>query len=827
MRTLRDVVEGLYVSPRYEGIESSIRFELNHLELHGLDDYLLTCYDKKMYDTENKTNSNIKYLLEMTDTVHLGNVTTSGGSWPDLDVDFEHEKRDQVKQHLKEVYGSECVASIGTVSFAKAKGVFKDVARVYGLDFKKSNDISKLFPDMCDSIQDALDGSQELCKLIENDEEVAEVFDYARHLEGTVRAIGVHAAGVAISPGPLTDIVPLFESKGEAVTMFDGPTLEDIGIVKYDILGLKALTVISRTVDFIKETTGEVVNIFTIKEDDNDTYDIIKDGNTLGIFQVEGSKALRDFAAACKPNCINDIGAIIALYRPGPIGLGALDEYILRRNGSHKAIFDIPEFNYIFEDTYGLLIYQEQLMHLSGDMCGFDDIQRDVLRKATAKKDRVLLKSLKDKFVAGAVSNTGQDAEVISALFDRMEEFSRYSFNKSHAIAYAYITYQTAYLKAHYPSEYMAASISCEPEPEQQSIYMSDARRNGVQVMPPDLNQSKEDFTVGKDGEILFGFSSIKGIAGAACKKLLMLKPYTSFGDFLIRAYYIKGINKKVIDALVCSGACDTFGYRRSNLLAGFERFIIDYSSECPEEYNSIHANKFCKNEESYFVKKDIHEFPILKILELEKTLLGVHISGNPFDYVGSLVSDDYRAVDYLNQVERGSYCVLCQINKVKQIQTKKGDPMAFIDVTDQDGAGTNMIVFPNVFPKASPSLIEDKYVLIYLNVKTDTRGKSFLVTSIRDLTKAIDDVSDRIDEEKNMKSINLHIEAASAVRFKSIVNRINQYRVEEDSNYSAVVYTKFGNTLFRLDDFNVRKIDISMLRSFSKISGLIVQRGI
>lgn len=607
--------------------------------------------------------------------------------------------------------------------------------------------------------------------------------------------------------------------------MFDGPSLEDIGLIKFDILGLKALTVISKTIEFVKETRNEIINIESIPEDDSYAYDLIAKGNSIAVFQIEGSKALRDFAAASRPENIEDISAIIALYRPGPIGLGALDEYILRKKGINKSEFDIPEYNYLFESTYGLLCFQEQLMALSGDMCGFDDIERDVLRKATAKKDPVLLASLKEKFVDGAVKHSGQDKDIVSKLFDSMSEFARYSFNKSHSVAYAYIAYQTAYLKCHYPSEFMASSISCEPDPDQQSVYMSDARKNGVNVMPPDINQSGKNFKVGKDGEILFGFNSVKGVGTKAVDKLLSLQPFDSFGDFLIRVFYIKGINKRVIDTLVCSGACDAFGYRRSNVLAAYEKFMIDYTNDCPEEYNSIHAKEFCKKEESYFIDNDLSEFPILKILEMEKELLGVHISGNPFDIIGSLIKERHVTFKTLNEASKGHFYTLCQINKVNAIKTKKGDSMAFIEVIDSVGDLTNMVVFPGIYKKVAGNLNVDKYVVISLTVKEDIKGKSFLVGQIYDLTKTIDKISDKVDEEKNIKSVKLYIEETSPIRFKSIVKSITSFKSDKVTGYTGELFIIFGNTVFRIEKIDIKKIDITMLRAFSRISGLKVER--
>ena len=970
--SLREEIEKRADSPRYEGRHAHIRFELNHLELHDLDGYLLACFKRGIKEDLNPNNSSIKYLLEMTDDIQDGPVATQGGSWPDIDVDFEHTKRHLVKEHLREVYGDDHVANIGTVTFSKAKGVFKDVARIYGLDFGKSNSISKLFPDMCSSIQEALEGSPELIALIAKDREVSEVFDYAEHLEGSVRAMGIHAAGVVISPEPVTDLVPLFESKGESVTMFDGPTLEKIGLIKYDLLGLKALSVIGLTLQMVKDRHGIDIDINAIPEDDPGVYQLIADNKTLGVFQIEGSTFLMDFAAASKPDNIGDISAIISLTRPGPMGLGAPDEYIARRNGETEPVFEIPEYNYIFSDTSGLLVYQEQIMRLAGDMCGFDDIKRDFLRKATAKKDIVLLKSLKRDFVDGAVKHGGQERATISDLFDRMEEFARYSFNKclvgetmlrlvgggtmdidsliftlksseevmllaydpkekkvfqdacvevvdagiqqvydvtfsgghtercsslhkflcadgrmhsivdiltygysmvsldksgnvefsfmskiygagehqvynltmksethnyildsglvsanSHAVAYAYITYQTAWLKCNYPSEYLSAAITCEPETDQQSIYMADARRMGIQVLPPDLNQSQRNFVVGSSGEILFGFSAIKGLGDRVLDKLLSLQPFSSFSDFLMRAYQAKGINKKVIDALICSGACDTFGYKRSCLLSGFESFIIDYATASTTEYDPIISAGFTSKESEYFEDPLAAEFPILKILDMEFDLLGVHISGNPFTVIKSLVTETVTSIDEFSSMSFGAGYCLCQLVAIKKIVTKKGDPMAFLDVLDEDGDAASMTVFPNVYPKIANILTEGKYVLLFVTAKTEKRGKGLFVMSGQDLTAAVDKMSTRVEESKNIKNLHLYVSETSTVRMKSIEKKIAVFEVDKKTAFTCSVFTQVDNLLFLIKQFHVNKIDIPLIREFSKLHGVAVSRAV
>lgn len=826
--TLRELVSTYEAEPWYKENEKDIVFELNHAELHSLDDYLLACHQKELRSSVNSNNSYLWYLLDMTPEAPTGPVKTTGGSFPDIDLDFEKERRDEVKQHLIDRYGADKVAAIGIFQLAKAKGVFKDVARMYDLPFVESNDISKLIDDSAESLEEALESSKELRAMYNSRENIKEIIDYAKELEGCIKAIGIHACGMCISTGPITELVPLFESKGHAVTQFDGPTLEKIGLIKYDILGLKNLTVISKTLELIKKTKGEVFTDEDIPLDDTESFKIIEEANSLGVFQIEGSQGLRDFAAAAAPKTLEEVAAVISLYRPGPMGMGALDHYIARRKGFEPSTFDVPEYDYIFKDTYGLLIFQEQLMILASDMCGFNDIETDVLRKAVGKKDRDLLLAQKQKFVDGAVRN-GQPRQKISDLFDEMEEFARYCFNKSHAICYAKIGVQTAYLKTYYPSEYMAALISCEPDPEQQSMYIEDARRNGVEVLPPDINLSVKDFTVSKNGDILFGFNCIKGVGGRAVDKILSIQSFSSFGEFLVKAYHAKGINKKVIDALINCGSCDAFGFKRSCLLAGFEKFLMDYSTSIDKEV--IHpdnptAIQMLKDQDSYFKNDDLAEFPMLKILQLEKELLGIHISGNPFDIVATLVSEDYYTIsEFMEGGDRGGF-VLGQITKVKRLTTKTKKQMAFMDVSDEVGDHHSFVIFPDAYDKVEPEIGEGNYALIYARVKTDAKGKSLIVSGARDLTREIDKVSDKIEAESSMKTIDIHcVGFPGTVRLKSLIKVIEKYSVEQRTGYIINLCIDVDDTVFRMKSYNSKQIDIPMLRSFST-KDIYVSRG-
>jgi DNA polymerase-3 subunit alpha len=821
-----------------------IQFELNHLELHSMDDYLFTMHSRGIQSDSNEGNSYIAYLLGITTKKPDGPLVTVGGSFPDIDLDFEKERREEVRQHLVERYGKDKVAAIGTFQFPKPKGLFKDTARMHDLDFKLSNQISKMIPDRpdLDNFQDALAESAELKALYDSDPKIKQIIDYAEKLEGTIRTIGVHACGMCISIDPIAETVPLFDSKGTSVTQFDGPTLEKIGLIKYDILGLKNLSTMSKTMGLIKKTRDIDIDVEELDLDDHDLFEsafkLIATGNSLGIFQIEGSQGLRDFAAASKPDSIHDLAAVISLYRPGPMGMGALDKYLARKNGRESAVFDVPKYHYIFKDTYGLLVYQEQLMILAADMCGFDDIETDVLRKAVGKKDRDLLLAQKAKFVSGAVAN-GEDEYQISVLFDEMEEFARYCFNKSHAICYAKIGCQTAWLKANYLSEYMAALISTEEDPDQQALYIEDARRNGVNVQPPDLNNSSKDFTVGSKGEILFGFNCIKGVGGAAVTKILDLQPFDSFGDFIIKGHHAKGINKKIIEALINCGACDVFGWKRSCMISRFENFLSEYKKsstnyakknnsplkENPDGFKEV-ISFYLDNEDGYFDSTEIPEYPILKVLDYEKELLGINVSGNPFTEVGKLVKENFKSINDLTLKDQSSY-ILGQINKVKKIVTKKGDPMAFFDMTDGNGDSRSFTLFPQTYEKCAAVLVEGTFVLAMTTSSTSDRGKDFIVNAVRDLTLCIDTAEDKAEAKRSMKSIDVHmVGTLGTVRFRSLIKKIEEYIEEKDTGYSITLKCDVGNTVLSLKTWSVARIDIPMLREFGKLTDVYVTRG-
>ncbi len=461
-------------------------------------------------------------------------------------------------------------------------------------------------------------------------------------------------------------------------------------------------------------------------------------------------------------------------------------------------------------------------------MSGFDDIKVDVLRKAVGKKDAELLESLREDFIEGAIK-AGQNKSVVSKLWEDMREFGRYAFNASHAICYAEIGCKTAWLKAHYPSEYMASLISCEPDAEQQSIYIEDARQNGINVLPPDLNRSNKDFSVGTNGDILFGFNQIKGVGSRAVDKILKIKPFDSFGDFLIKAYMEKGINKKVLEALIKCGSCDTFGYKRSNMLSAFEKYIIDLDPQLKRDIDNEHIREHLKKQDLYFVIDDIPEFPMLEILNNEKELLGVNISGNPFDVVSKLVKENGKTaqyyIDQCTKIPNLHGRLLCQVVRMKKIVTKTGKPMAFVDVVDKDGTNISLTCFPNDYAKFGESLAENKYAQVYIRCKVDPKGKSFFLVDFNDLSAKIDEVASKIEAESNLKDIDLHINGLpGTVRLKTLMSKLDSV-YQEDSDSTLSVYFDVEEVSFFVKEIPCKPINITLIRDLSRIPNAFISR--
>lgn len=824
---LRDIVNTYHENEWYLAHKKDVDFELNHLELHDADDYVLKLYEKGIKTTANDSNSNVLFLLGITNVEPSDRVECVGGAFPDLDLDFAMHRRDEVFQYLYDKY-KEGFAHIGTFSSFKTKNLFKDCLRIFDIPFEEANRISKLLPDNPtdeSSIQECLDNIPKFKEVYDNNATIKSAVDFAIHMQGkgAIRQTGLHACGLALSSQPLDDFLPLWSSQDMPATMFDGPTLEKVGIVKYDVLGLKTLSVIENTVRLIESTHGIKIDIDAIEDGDTKAYELIAKGNVLGLFQVEGNMA--KFAIASQPISIDDLGAISALYRPGPMSMGYLEKYLNRKRGIEDCIFDIPQYNHLFADTYGLMIYQEGLMNLSKEMSDFTDVEADVLRKAVGKKNLKLLESLKAKMIGRAIDK-GIDKNVLEAFWENMLGFASYAFNKSHSISYAVITYQTAWLKAHYPAEFMASLISLEDDIAQSALYIENAKQMGINVLPPDVNQSSRDFTISMGGDILFGFKTVKGIGDKAIDKILGLQPFSSLSDFLIKTSEVRNINKKVYEVLIKCGACDFFGYTRSAMLANFESYIADWN----QAKGDSEAEVVMRNAEGrYFNNDEYPEMPLLDILNFEKTLMGIYVSGTPFDIVEQAVqlkgTKTLQELEELTTPTVGS--IICQIVEIKKHKAPSGE-MAFLTVTDKSSFVSNeFVVFPKQYEKMAASLAKEAFVLISYKLEFRNEKKSYIVEQVSNLNERVGTLARKIAKKTEIYHIDLVTTGIpGAARAKTIHRILGGFISDTPTPYTVNLNCIHGAVVYNFGKYYLKHIDLNVVRAFNSIQDVYVSRG-
>ncbi|RMD57776.1 MAG: DNA polymerase III subunit alpha, partial [Nitrospirae bacterium] len=504
-------------------------------------------------------------------------------SMPDIDVDFCKDRRSEVIDYVSQKYGKDRVAQIITFGTMQAKGVIRDVGRALNIPYAVVDKVAKLVPSTLGiHLKDALNREPKLMELYESDEKIKELIDIALRLEGLTRHVSTHAAGVVISNRPLNDIVPLYKAPNDEVisTQYSMESIESLGLLKFDFLGLKTLTVINKAEHFINKRKDSI-STFSVKNiplDDRDTYALLSSGKTNGVFQLESS-GMKELVIRVKPEVFEDIIALLALYRPGPLGEGMHEEYIKRKKGLSPITYEHPILEEILKDTYGIILYQEQVMQIANKMAGFTMGQADILRKAMGKKKAEVMEELKSKFIEGAKKNKILEKKA-EKIFDLMASFAKYGFNKSHSAAYALITYQTAYLKAHYPVEYMAALLSSEMDDTDKIMkYINECHNMGIDILPPDINVSDYEFKVSNNA-IRFGLGAIKGVGSAAIESIISARedgPFRDMFDFCSRVDTRK-VNKKVVESLIKAGALYSFG-NRAQLMAVVDR-SLEYASK-------------------------------------------------------------------------------------------------------------------------------------------------------------------------------------------------------------------------------------------------------
>ncbi|MDO4839772.1 MAG: DNA polymerase III subunit alpha [Desulfovibrionaceae bacterium] len=656
-------------------------------------------------------------------------------SLPDIDVDFCERRRFQVIRHMADIYGEESVSQIAAYSKLKARAVLQDVGRVLDMPFQERNAIVKFVPaaDPKIHIKDVLANEPELKALYDKDERIRRLIDISQRLEGLSRQVSMHAAGLVVSDMPMTEYLPLFKGKhDEQVTQFDGPMVEQTGLVKFDFLGLKTMTLIQDALDNIRNNGRKVPNLDTLPFTDEATYELYSNGDTDGIFQVESS-GMRQYLRMLRPSCFEDIIAMLALYRPGPLGSGMVDEFIKRKHGEVKVVYPHPSLESCLKDTYGVIVYQEQVMQIAQIIANYTLGGADLLRRAMGKKKAEAMAQQRAIFVSGAAKN-GIGKEKADEIFDLMEKFAAYGFNKSHSAAYAVISYYTAYLKQHYTSEFMAALLTSEINNRDKLLkYISCCRDRNIEVRPPSVNFPAREFSV-HDNQIIYGLGGIKGVGDEAILEIAKARqdgPFVSFLDLCERVN-LRKVTKRVLEALIKSGALDCTGATRQAMLACFDNVIEKAQKKqkgSPQDGMSLFSlipTEKVQAEKLPGVgilgeRASMPEFPEEDILRFEKENLGFYLTSHPLqNYVretrriGCITLE--AAAEKLPETEI-STAVL--VTGVREVVTKsKGERMAFVQVEDLTGHG-EVTVFPRAYTSEVQALLQSDAPL-WLKARTD-----------------------------------------------------------------------------------------------------------
>ncbi len=656
-------------------------------------------------------------------------------SMPDIDVDFCERRRGEVIRYTAEKFGEDCVAQITTFGTMKARAVVKDVGRALGMTFAETNNIAKLIPDdLKMTIDKALDMEPELTRLMDNDSRIARLIDVSKRLEGMHRHASTHAAGVVISAGPMSDYLPLYRGKkGEIVTQYDMKLVEKIGLIKFDFLGLRTMTVLQDTLDIIASREKEVPNLDTLPLTDEKAYELYSKGDTDGIFQVE-SDGMRKYLRKLKPSCFEDVIAMLALYRPGPLGSGMVDEFIKRKAGEIPVSYPLPELESILKDTYGVIVYQEQVMQIAQMVAGYTLGGADILRRAMGKKDPQAMAEQRDIFYAGATEK-GVSKEKAKEIFDLMEMFAAYGFNKSHSAAYALISYHTAYLKAHYPTEFMAAVITSEVNNTDKLLkYLAACRDMGIEVLAPSVNHSMRHFTVLEDGKIVFGLAGIKNVGDEAIYEIIRARekegPFTSFVNLCERVS-LRKTTKRVLEYLIKAGGLDCFDVSRAELMDGLDKVVATAQKRARDKETGqgslfAMAGMDLPSLPGLGLAKEgpeLEEWPDEEKLRHEKEALGFFLSSHPLSaYYHEMKRLNLTSLDQAAHFPAGREVRTAVIvTGKKEIITKKGDKMAFLEIEDLLGSG-ELVVFPRTWAEVGHVLEKDQP--LYIQAKGGDRDR-------------------------------------------------------------------------------------------------------
>ncbi|MEQ1631740.1 MAG: DNA polymerase III subunit alpha, partial [Planctomycetota bacterium] len=671
-------------------------------------------------------------------------------SMPDIDIDFCGERRDEVIQYVRKKYGDECVCQIITFGTMASRGVLRDVGRVLDFEIAEIDKLCKKVPQGPGaSLSAALESDPELKQIRDSSAPHKRLFDLSLKLEGLARHSSVHAAGVVIADRPLREYVPLCKNGEDVITQWQMTELEEVGLLKMDFLGLKTLTILTEATRLIELVKGEKIELSKLPLDDPATYALMTRGETQGVFQLESS-GMRELLSRLKPDTFEDVIAVLALYRPGPLGSGMVDMFCRRKHGEEETKYPNNDLRPVLEPTYGVIVYQEQVMQIANVIGAFSMSDADNLRKAMGKKKPEVMAKFKDQFIAGAVSRSYGD-KFAKELFETMEYFAGYGFNKSHSTAYALVTYQTAWLKAHFPIEFLAANLTVESgNSDKIKEFVDEARRGGVRILPPSINHSMRRFHV-EDGAIRYGLGAIKGLGARAADLMVETRQkggtFDSLEDFCERLD-ANVVNKTALEAMVQAGAFDSMGRSRQTTFSGIESALR--SSAIAREdrrrgqkmlFSAAPGTAGAKSESDGKPVGD--EWPEADRLAREKESLGFYLSGHPFEKRGAFL----RRVAGHTTVSAGSVAggetvrIAGMVSSVRVLQIKQGknagQKMARFQLEDLDGQ-IAVTCFARAYQKHKDRIIDDEIVFLSGRIDEKSEEKALLLDEIEQAVEVV-----------------------------------------------------------------------------------------
>ena len=741
---------GLLKNP-LSAYEARLEEEIRIIQGMKYSGYFLIVWDLIRYARENDipvgpgrgsaAGSLVSYCMRITDLDPLQYgllferfLNPERVTLPDIDIDFCMNRRAAVIDYVTKKYGRENVSQIITFGTMAARGVIRDTGRGLEMTYAEVDRIAKLVPaELHITLEKAMDQSADLKALIQSDGRVKELIEIAKRLEGLARHASTHAAGVVISPQPLTDFVPLYKSnKDEITTMYPMMDVEKIGLLKMDFLALTTLTIIDDTLKMLKQYEGLDLNMDTVPLDDEKTYELFSAGLTDGVFQFESS-GMKDILRKFKPSSIEHLTALNALYRPGPIGGGMIDDFIKRKHGVKKIEYELPELKAVLEETYGVIVYQEQVMQIANVISGYSLGEADLLRRAMGKKKAEEMAAQREKFLGGARAKGFKDEKKITRIFDLMEQFAGYGFNKSHSAAYAVLAYRTAYLKARHPQYFMAALLTSERGNQDKVVkYINECRDMGIAIQPPDIDSSDVHFTPTKDG-IRFGLAAIKNVGETAITSIVASKPFESLFDFCERVD-LRTVNKRVIESLVKAGAFDSIETDRSLLYANIDR-AMDWGQRKQREREIGQGGLFgmitvVGNRNNGLDPAD--PWPEGLKLKHEKETLGFYITGHPLrKYTNEVKTYGNATTGVLSEKPSGfDVSIGGLVSAIRLMRTKKGDAMCVILLEDWEGI-VEVLVFPEIYTKVQRLLEVDAPVFVRGKLDNDESSSKILATDL------------------------------------------------------------------------------------------------